>query len=135
MAEIFNNFDRSTERRFISALDRKNPTAADKIKSLMFVFEDLMRLDGQDMQVLLRFADKSILAKALKGANDDVRRHFFNNMSERAASILRDDIDIMGPTRMREVDSAQSKIVEIAKGLAEQEEIFLAKSNEEELVY
>ncbi len=135
MAEIFNNFDRATERRFIDALDRKNSAAAEKIKSLMFVFEDLMRLDGQDMQVLLRFVDKSVLAKALKGANEDVRRHFFLNMSERAANILRDDIDIMGPTRLREIDAAQSKVVEIAKGLAEEGEIFLAKSNEEELVY
>jgi len=135
MAEIFNSFDRSTERRFIGALETKNPAAADKIKSLMFVFEDLLRLDSQDMQVLLRYIDKSILAKALKGATEDVRNHFFVNMSERAANILRDDIDIMGPTRIREVDTSQTKIVDIAKGLAEEEEIFLAKSNEEELVY
>ncbi len=135
MAEIFNNFDRATERRFIEALERKHPSAADRIKSLMFVFEDLLRLDGQDIQVLLRFTDKSVLAKALKGASEEVRRHFLVNMSERAAGILRDDIDIMGPTRMREIDAAQSKIVEIAKGLAEEGEIFLAKSNEEELVY
>ncbi|MEL7486970.1 MAG: flagellar motor switch protein FliG [Pseudomonadota bacterium] len=135
LAEIFNNFDRATERRFIDALEMKNPSAAERIKSLMFVFEDLLRLDGQDLQVLLRFVDKSVLAKALKGANDDVRKHFFSNMSERAASILRDDIDIMGPTRLREIDAAQTQIVEIAKGLAEQGEIFLAKNSEEELVY
>ena len=135
MAEIFNSFDRATERRFIDVLERKNPSAADKIKSLMFVFEDLIRLDGQDLQILLRYIDKSILAKALKGSNEEVRQHFFSNMSERAANILRDDIDIMGPTRMREVDVAQTKIVEIAKGLADEGEIFLAKSNEEELVY
>ena len=135
MAEIFNNFDRATERRYIEALERKNPSAADKIKSLMFVFEDLIRLEGQDIQILLRFVDKSVLAKALKGAKDDVRKHFFDNMSERAANILRDDIDIMGPTRLREVDIAQTQIVETAKRLAEEGEIFLAKSNEEELVY
>ncbi|MEO0878512.1 MAG: flagellar motor switch protein FliG [Pseudomonadota bacterium] len=135
LAEIFNNFDRATERRFIEALENKNPAAADRIKSLMFVFEDLLRLDSQDMQVLLRFVDKSVLAKALKGAQEEVRQHFFANMSERASNILRDDIDIMGPTRLREIDVAQSKIVEIAKGLAEEGEIFLAKSNEEEVVY
>ena len=135
MAEIFNNFDRATERRFIEALENKNPSAADKIKSLMFVFEDLLRLEGQDIQVLMRFVDKSILAKALKGAREDVRSHFFANMSERAANILRDDIDIMGPTRLREVDISQTKIVETAKRLAEEGEIFLVKSNEEELVY
>ncbi|MEL6212716.1 MAG: FliG C-terminal domain-containing protein, partial [Pseudomonadota bacterium] len=71
----------------------------------------------------------------LKGAQEEVRQHFFANMSERASNILRDDIDIMGPTRLREIDVAQSKIVEIAKGLAEEGEIFLAKSNEEEVVY
>ena len=135
LAEIFNNFDRATERRFIEALEHKNPSAADRIKSLMFVFEDLLRVDGQDLQVLLRFIDKSVLAKALKGANEDVRHHFFSNMSERAANILRDDIDIMGPTRLSEVDAAQTKIVEIAKGLAEDGEIFLAKQGDEELVY
>ena len=135
MADIFNSFDRTTERRFIEALEMKNPSAAERIKSLMFVFEDLLRLDSQDVQVLLRYIDKSVLAKALKGAPEDVRRHFFMNMSERAANILRDDIDIMGPTRMREVDAAQTRIVEMAKSLAEQGEIFLVKSNEEELVY
>lgn len=135
MAEIFNNFDRATERRYIEALQQKNPTAAERIKTLMFVFEDLLRIDGQDIQVLLRFVDKSILAKALKGAREDVSAHFFENMSERASNILRDDIDIMGPTRLREIDKAQTQIVETAKKLAEDGEIFLVKSNEEELVY
>ena len=101
----------------------------------MFVFEDLLRIEGHDIQVLLRFIDKSVLAKALKGAREDVSKHFFANMSERAANILRDDIDIMGPTRLREVDKAQTKIVETAKKLAEDGEIFLVKSSEEELVY
>lgn len=135
MAEIFNNFDRATERRYISVLETKNPSAADKIKALMFVFEDLLRLDGQDIQVLLRHVDKSVLATALKGANADVKTLFFSNMSERAANILRDDIDILGPLRLREIDAAQSKIVEIAKQLGESGEIFLSKTNDDELVY
>ncbi|MEQ8178888.1 MAG: flagellar motor switch protein FliG [Amphiplicatus sp.] len=135
MAEIFNNFDRPTERRFISALEGKNPTAAEKIKALMFVFEDLLRIDGQDIQALLRHVDKSVLATALKGANEQIRDHFFSNMSERAAKILRDDIDIMGPVRLREIDAAQVKVVEIAKRLGEEGEIFLSKSSEDELVY
>lgn len=135
MAEIFNNFDRQTERRYISALETKNPAAAEKIKSLMFVFEDLQRLDGQDIQVLLRHIDKSVLATALKGATEEVKNHFFSNMSERAAHILRDDIDILGPVRMREVDIAQSKIVEIAKALGDEGEIFLSKTSDDELVY
>ena len=113
----------------------KNPGAADRIRSLMFVFEDLARLDGQDMQSLLRFVDKSDLALALKSANENVAAHFFANMSERASSILRDDIEIMGPVRVKEVDAAQHRIVEIAKQLADDGEIFLSKSDDEELVY
>ncbi len=135
MAEIFNNFERSVERRFMEALEMKNPGAADRIRSLMVVFEDLTRLDAQDMQTLLRFVDKSDLALSLKGSAEAVVAHFFANMSERASSILRDDIEIMGPVRMKEVDSAQHKIVEIAKKLADEGSIFLAKADDEELVY
>lgn len=135
MAEIFNSFDRATERRFMEALEMKNPGAATRIRELMFVFEDLARLDGQDMQTLLRFVDKSDLALALKGSTDPVVRHFFANMSERAASILRDDIEIMGPVRAKDVEQAQRKIVELAKKLAEEGQILLSKSDDEELVY
>jgi flagellar motor switch protein FliG len=135
MAEIFNSFDRSTERRFLEILDMKNPSAAEKIRSLMFVFEDLSRLDAQDMQKLLRHIDKSDLAIALKGSEAGVCAHFFANMSERASSILRDDIEIMGPVRIKEVDQAQKKIVDIAKRLADDGEIILSKTDAEELVY
>lgn len=135
MAEIFNQFDRQTERRYIAVLELKNPSAAARIKALMFVFEDLARLDGQDIQILLRHLDKSDLATALKGADDAVKALFFGNMSARAANILRDDIDVMGPARQREIDAAQTKVVEVAKRLADEGEIFLSKSDEDELVY
>ncbi len=135
VAEIFNHFDRQTERRHMSALEMKNPAAAVRIKSLMFVFEDLLRLDAKDMQVLLRHLDKSALAAALKGATEDVRRHFLNNMSERAGNFLRDDIDILGPLRLREIDAAQAKIVETARTLADQGEIHFSKTSDEEFVY
>ena len=135
MAEIFNNFDRQTERRFMETLETKNPTAAEKIKALMFVFEDLVRLDNTDIQVLLRHLDKSVLATALKGADDKMKDLFFSNMSERASMILRDDIDIMGPVRLREVDAAQQKIVETAKRIAEEGEIYLSKPNDDEVIY
>jgi len=134
-AEIFNSFDRSTERRFMDALEMKNPSAAERIRSLMFVFDDLVRLDAQDMQTLLRYIDKSDLALALKGSIEAVATHFFANMSERASSILRDDIEIMGPVRVKEVDQAQHKIVETAKKLADDGDIFLSKLDDEELVY
>lgn len=135
MAEIFNNFDRPSERRFMEMLETKNPAAAEKIKSLMFVFEDLIRLDNTDIQLLMRHLDKSVLATALKGAEEDMKNLFFSNMSERAATILKDDIDIMGPVRVREVDLAQQKVVDAAKRLAEEGAIYLAKSNEEEVIY
>lgn len=135
MAEIFNSFDRNTERRFIEALETKNPSAAERVRELMFVFEDLVRIAGPDIQILLRTVDKSVLATALKGAREDVARHFFDNMSERAAKILRDDIEIMGPVRISEVDQAQQTIVDTARRLADDGEIFLSKTVDEELVY
>ena len=135
MAEIFNSFDRTTERRFIEALEMKNPGAAERVRELMFVFEDLVRIAGPDIQTLLRAVDKSVLATALKGARTDVSEHFFANMSERASKILRDDIEIMGPVRLSEVDQAQQTIVDTARRLADEGEIFLSKSVDEELVY
>ena len=135
MAEIFNNFERSTERRFMETLEAKNPDAAEKIKALMFVFEDLLHVDGADIQILLRHIDKSLLATALKGADDAMRKLFFLNMSERASTLLRDDIDIMGPVRVREVDQAQQKIVAIAKRLADEGELYLSSGNDDEVIY
>ncbi|MEO1707510.1 MAG: flagellar motor switch protein FliG [Pseudomonadota bacterium] len=135
MAEIFNCFDRQTERRFMETLREKNPEAADRIKALMVVFEDLLHIDDHDVQILLRYLDKSQLAVALKGANDEVASLFFRNMSERAAKILRDDIDIMRPLRAREVEAVQQKIVEIAKQLNDEGKIFLSKRNEQEVIF
>lgn len=135
VAEVFNKLDRATERRFMEALLMKNPGAAERIRALMFVFEDLVCLDPGDMQTLLRFIDKSDLALALKGAAPDVARHFYINMSERAAGILRDDIEIMGGVRQKDVLGAQSRIVETAQRLADEGEIVLSKSKDEELVY
>ncbi len=135
MAEIFNNFDRATERQFMETLEEKNPSAADRIKSLMFIFDNLMQLDNHDIQVLIRHLDKSVLATALKGANQELRTLFFSNMSERAAKILRDDIDIMRPLRSREVELAQQKIVDTAKSLADEGKIYLSKRDDEEVIY
>ena len=135
MAEIFNHFPRQAERKFMETLELKNPTAAEKIKALMFVFEDLIRIDNTDIQILLRHLDKSVLATALKGANDEMSTLFFANMSERASNILRDDIEIMGPVRISEVDLAQQSIVETAKRLAEEGEIYLSKTNDDEVIY
>jgi flagellar motor switch protein FliG len=136
MAEIFNSLDRATENRFISALEERNRDAAEKIKALMFTFEDLIRLDPGGVQTLIRNVENNKLALALKGSSDNVRDLFFSNMSERAAKILRENMDAMGPVRLRDVDEAQMDIVSIAKDLAERGEIMLADNrDDDELIY
>jgi len=136
MAEIFNNFDRQTESRFITALEERSRDAAERIKALMFTFEDLAKLDPGSIQTLLRNVEKDKLGLALKGATDGLRDVFFSNMSERAGKILRDDMESMGPVRLKDVDEAQMRMVNIAKDLANKGEIMIAGgSGEDELVY
>lgn len=136
MAEIFNNFDRQTEARFIAALEERNREAAERIRALMFVFEDLSKLDPGGIQTLLRSTPKEQLALALKGASDKLRDMFMSNMSERAAKIMREDMDSMGPVRLKDVDAAQVGMVQVAKDLAAKGEIMLAGSGtEDELIY
>src|SRR5207342_448705 len=129
MAEIFNSFDRQTESRFIAALEERNRESAERIRALMFVFEDLSKLDPGGVQTLLRAVAKDQLALALKGASDALREMFFSNMSERAAKIMREDMESMGPVRLRDVDQAQMNIVQVAKDLANKGEIMLAGAN------
>ncbi len=136
MAEIFNNFDRQTEARFIAALEERNRESAERIRALMFVFEDLNKLDPGGVQTLLRAVEKDQLALALKGASDNLREMFFSNMSERASKIMREDMESMGPVRLRDVDQAQMSMVQAAKDLAAKGEIMLAGSGgEDELIY
>ncbi|MET0337170.1 MAG: flagellar motor switch protein FliG, partial [Caulobacter sp.] len=136
MAEIFNNFDRQTEARFIAALEERNRDSAERIRALMFVFEDLGKLDPGGVQTLLRAVDKDQLALALKGASDGLREMFFSNMSERAAKIMREDMETMGPVRLRDVDQAQVAMVQVAKDLAAKGEIMLAgQGGDDELIY
>ena len=136
MAEIFNNLDRSTEDRFISMLEDRNRDAADRIKQLMFTFEDLAKVDSAGIQTLLRSVDKDKLGIALKGSSEIVRELFFNNMSERAAKILREDMNAMGPVRLRDVEEAQVEMVLVAKDLASRGEINISDGDaEDELVY
>ncbi len=136
IAEIFNNLDRNTETRFISALEERNRNSAERIKSLMFTFEDLSKLDPMAVQTVLRNADKAKVPIALKGASEGLRDLFFSNMSERAGKILREEMQAMGPVRLREVDEAQTYMVQLAKDLATRGEIVMADSKEDdELVY
>ncbi len=136
MAEIFNNLDRQAENRFISALEDRNRESAEKIKALMFTFEDLEKLDGTAVQTLLRSINKDKLGVALKGASEVLRDLFFSNMSERAGKILKEDMEAMGPVRLRDVDEAQAEIVVTAKDLADKGEILISDGGgDDELVY
>src|ERR1700748_1453415 len=136
MADIFNNFDRQTEARFIAALEERNRESAERIRALMFVFEDLGKLDPGGVQTLLRSVEKTQLGLAMKGASDGLREMFFSNMSERAAKIMREDMDSMGPVRLKDVDQAQMTMVTVAKDLAAKGEIMLAGAGgDDELIY
>src|SRR5258705_13701749 len=136
MAEIFNAFDRQTETRFITALEERNREAAERIRALMFVFEDLSKLDPGGVQTLLSSVEKDQLALGMKGASDALREMFFSNMSERASKIMREDMESMGPVRLRDVDTAQMSMVQVAKDLAAKGEIMLAGAGgDDELIY
>ena len=136
MADIFNYLDRNMESRYLTALEERNKDSAERIKALMFTFEDLGDLDPGAVQTLLRNADKDKIAIALKGASAELRDLFFTNMSERAAKIMREDMQAMGPVRLRDVDEAQMLMVTLAKDLAASGEIIIADSKgEDELVY
>lgn len=134
MAEIFNNLDRQSETRILAALEDRSREAAERIRGLMFTFDDLMKLDPMGVQVLLRGVDKNQLALALKGASEQIRELFMQSMSERAAKLLKDDIAAMGPVRLRDVDEAQAAIVVIAKDMAAQGQITLQDSRDEEMI-
>lgn len=136
MADIFNSFDRQTEARFIGALEERNRESAERIRALMFVFEDLNKLDPGGVQTLLRSVEKDSLGLALKGASEALREMFFTNMSERASKIMREDMESMGPVRLKDVDTAQMAMVQVAKDLAARGEIMLAgASGDDELIY
>ena len=136
IAEIFNYLDRATETRFLTSLEDRNRESAEKVRALMFTFEDLQNLDATGVQTLLRGIDKDRLGLAMKGSSDKVRDMFFSNMSERAAKILKEDMEAMGPVRLKDVDEAQMEIVNVAKDLADSGEIVLNDTkSEDELIY
>jgi flagellar motor switch protein FliG len=136
MADIFNSFDRQTEARFIGALEERNREAAERIRALMFVFEDLSKLDPGGVQTLLRAVEKDQLGLAMKGSSESLREMFFSNMSERAAKIMREDMEAMGPVRLKDVDQAQMAMVQVAKDLAAKGEIMLVgQGSDDELIY
>lgn len=135
MAEIFNNLDRQSESRILAALEERNRDAAERIRALMFTFDDLVRLDGMGVQVLIRNVPKEQLLLALKGASESLRDLFLKNMSERAGKMFKEDLANLGPVRLREVDEAQAAVVVMAKDLAAQGQITLQEGREDEMVY
>ncbi len=136
MAEIFNNLDRGAEARFMKALEGTSPDSAERIRGLMFTFEDLMKLDPQSLQAVIRSVNKEKLPLALKGASDTIRDLFFANMSERAAKIMKEDMQAMGPVRLKDVEEAQQIVISTVKDLEAKGEIKIAEAGEkDELVY
>lgn len=136
IADIFNNMDRTAEAQFLGELDKMAPEAAEKIRSLMFTFDDLVNLDPQSMQTLIRAVDKDKLPAALKGTTDTIRDLFFSNMSERAAKIMKEHMAAMGPVRLKDVEEAQQYIITVTKDLEDRGEITVMSSNEEdEMIY
>ena len=129
-AEIINMVGSSVERAILEAIAAKDPKLATEIKNLMFVFEDILYLDDRTIQKVLRDIDQKDLALALKGANDDVRDKIFNNMSDRAANIIQEEMEYAGPVRLRDVENARQNILDIIRKLEELGEIQLTKGGE-----
>ncbi|MCB2014679.1 MAG: flagellar motor switch protein FliG [Sphingobium sp.] len=132
MADVFNAFDRATEETILGALDERAPESAERIRALMFTFDDLANLMPSAIAVLVKNADKQQMALALKGAPEEMRQIFLNAMTERAAKMLREDMASMGPVRARECEEAQTGLVRLAKLLADRGEIMLVDPKDDE---
>ena len=132
VAEIFNAFDRKTELTYMERFEEENPQEAETIKSLMFVFDDILKLDDQSIQTVIRTIDKIQLAMSLKGASNKVKECFFRNISERAGRLLKDDMDAFGMVKMKEVDEAQSHVILHIKNLMSKGEVNIAEDTDGE---
>jgi flagellar motor switch protein FliG len=134
IVEILNMVDRSSEKQIIEALEDEDPELAEEIKKRMFVFEDIVVLDDRAIQKVLREVDSQELAKALKSVDTEVQDKIYRNMSKRAAGMLKEDMEFMGPTRLKDVEEAQQKIVSIIRRLEDSGDIVVARAGEDELV-
>jgi flagellar motor switch protein FliG len=134
IVEILNLVDRTSEKQIIEALEDEDPELAEEIKKRMFVFEDIVMLDDRAIQKVLREVDSQELAKALKNVDTEVQDKIFRNMSKRAAGMLKEDMEYMGPVRLKDVEESQQKIVSIIRHLEDTGEIVVARSGEDELV-
>jgi flagellar motor switch protein FliG len=134
IVEVLNLVDRATEKSIIEALEEEDPELAEEIKKRMFVFEDITLLSDRDVQQVMREVDSKELALALKSVDDAVKEKIFSNMSKRAAAMLQEDMEYMGPVRLRDVEDAQQRVVNIIRKLEEAGDIVIARGGEEELV-
>ncbi|CAM1381648.1 Flagellar motor switch protein FliG [Fretibacterium fastidiosum] len=134
VVSLINSADRTTERNIMEYLEENDPELAEEIKKRLFVFEDILRLDDRALQRIMREVDMKDLSLALKGATEELKAKFFKNMSKRAAEMLKEDMDYMGPVRVKDVEEAQQKVVNVVRGLEEQGEIVIATGGEDELV-
>lgn len=134
LVEVLTQVDRGTEKTILESLEEQNPELADEVRKLMFVFEDIIKLDNRSIQLVLKEVDSKDLALALKGSSQEVQQRIFRNMSQRAATMLKEELDYMGPVRLRNVEEAQGKIVNIIRRLEEAGEIVLARAGEDQLI-
>jgi len=134
LVNILNRVDRSTEKTILEELETNDPELADEIRKLMFVFEDIIKLHDVAIQRVLREVDQKDLAKAMRGSNEDVANRIYKNMSKRAADMLREEIQFMGPVRLRDVEEAQQRIVQVIRRLDEAGEIIVARGGEDAIV-
>lgn len=134
IVNIINNADRGTERNIMEHLEENDPELAEEIKRRLFVFEDIIKLDDRSLQRVLREVEMKELSLALKGATEELRSKFFKNMSKRASEMLKEDMDYMGPVRVKDVEESQQKVVNVIRALEDVGEIVISRGGEEDLV-
>ena len=134
LAEILNRVDRTTEKGILEALDEENQPLSDEVRKLMFTFDDVVLLQDRSIQKVLKEIDQKELAVALKGAGDEVKDKVFSNMSARAADFIKEEMEFMGPVRLKSVEDAQQQIVTVIRRLEESGEIFVSRGGEEDMV-
>ena len=134
VVEILNAVDRGTEKHIMETLEVEEPELADEIRKKMFVFEDILLLDDRAIQRVLHDVDNNDLAMALKGSNEQVQNAIFNNLSKRLASMIKEDMEFMGPVRMKDVEEAQQKIVNIIRKLEDSAEIVVSRGGGDEII-
>lgn len=134
LVDLLNQVDRATERTILETLEEQNPELADEVRRMMFLFEDITALDDRSIQQILREVDTKELAVALKGTSDEVQDKIYTNMSERAAAIIKEDLEFMGPVRVKTVEEAQQKIVAIIRRLEDAGQIVIVRGGEDQLV-